>query len=130
MNDAARAPYVCVPSTEHLHVLLCDNLGRSNCSLQNGYMCYTYVLRSERDGRFYTGATHDLRARMRLHNDGKVVATVRRRPLALIYYEACVDVNDAFRRERFLKSGKGKRFLRRRFASFLTAGGIEGLERP
>jgi len=57
-------------------------------------MCYTYVLRSDRDKRFYTGAARDLRA-----------------PLTLIYYEACQGIDDAFRRERFLKTGKGKRFL-------------------
>jgi putative endonuclease len=126
-----RAHYTCAYcAPNHLHVLLSGNLGRSNCSLQNGHMCYTYVLRSECDGRFYTGATRNLRARIRLHNEGKVVATIRRRPLARIYYEACADVNDAFRGERFLKCGKGKRFLRRRLASFLSATGIEGLERP
>jgi len=74
-------------------------------------MCYTYVLRSDRDKRFYTGAARDLRERMKQHAEGRVRSTARRRPLTLIYYEACHDIDDAFRRERFLKSGKGKRFL-------------------
>ena len=74
-------------------------------------MCYTYVLRSERDKRFYTGAARDLRARMKLHAKGRVRSTAHRRPLTLISYEACQGIDDAFRRERFLKTGKGKRFL-------------------
>ena len=74
-------------------------------------MCYTYVLRSDRDKRFYTGAARDLRARMKLHAKGRVRSTAHRRPLTLISYEACQGIDDAFRRERFLKTGKGKRFL-------------------
>jgi len=93
-------------------------------------MCYTYVLRSDRDKRFYTGAARDLWApRMREHAEGRVRSTARRRPLTLIYYEACHDIDGAFRRERFLKTGKGKRFLRNRLACFLSRSDIEKLER-
>ena len=92
-------------------------------------MCYTYVMRSEHDQRFYTGTTRDLRARVKLHAMGKVRSTVYRRPLTLVYYEACLDLDDAFRRERFLKTGKGKRFLRNRLASFLARRSPNKLER-
>ena len=92
-------------------------------------MCYTYVLRSNRDKCFYTGTARDLRARMKLHLDGRVRSTVNRRPLTLVYYEACLDVGEAFRRERFLKTGKGKRFLRNRLASFLAGADPDKLER-
>ena len=92
-------------------------------------MCYTYVLRSEQDKRFYTGSTRDLRSRLKLHSEGKVRSTAHRRPLALIYYEACLEVDDAFRRERFLKTGKGKRFLRNRLALFLSRPDDKKLER-
>jgi putative endonuclease len=81
---------------------------------------YTYVLRSGLDGRFYTGCTSDLRARMDRHRAGNVKSTAHRGPLVLIYYEACPDLDDAHRRERFLKTGKGKRFLRQRLAGFLA----------
>jgi putative endonuclease len=92
-------------------------------------MCYTYVLRSDHDKRFYTGTSRDLRARMKLHADGRVRSPVHRRPLSLVYYEACIDLDDAFRRERFLKTGKGKRFLRNRLASFLSHPITNKLER-
>jgi len=92
-------------------------------------VCYTYVLRSDRDQRFYTGTARDLRARVKLHADGSVRSTAYRRPLTLVYYEACVDPDDAYRRERFLKTGKGKRFLRNRLASFLDGLSTNKLER-
>src|SRR2546429_8331070 len=82
-------------------------------------MEYTYVLLSERDGRFYTGSTSDLRARFREHNAGRVHSTAYRRPLKLIYYEACVHLGDARRRERVLKTGQGKRYLNNRLKETL-----------
>jgi putative endonuclease len=83
-------------------------------------MEYTYVLLGERDGRFYTGSTSDLRARFRDHDAGRVRSTAYRRPLKLIYYEACVHLADARRRERFLKTGKGKRYLNDRLKESLN----------
>ena len=75
---------------------------------------YTYVLQSEKSKTWYTGATIDLRNRVRQHNEGLVKSTRSIRPVTLIYYEACRDREDAFRRERYLKSGMGKRYLRNR----------------
>jgi len=74
-------------------------------------MYYTYVLKSEKDGRFYTGVTNDLRKRLSEHNKGIVKSTKYRIPLRLIYYEACISKEDAYIRERYLKTGKGKRYL-------------------
>jgi putative endonuclease len=81
---------------------------------------YTYVIFSERDGKLYTGATSDLRARLKLHSAGRVRSTAHRRPLRLLYYEACLSADDAYRRERYLKSGGGGRYLRTRLASSLA----------
>ncbi len=82
-------------------------------------MYYVYVLLSELDKRFYTGATCDLKKRVQKHNDGKVPSTCERRPLKLIYYEACISKEDAFRREKYLKTGMGKRYLRNRLKAHL-----------
>lgn len=92
-------------------------------------MEYTYVLLSERDGRFYTGSTGDLRTRFRDHNAGRVHSTAYRRPLKLLYYEACLSVGDARRRERFLKTGRGKRYLNNRLKESLQVLGANKLER-
>lgn len=83
-------------------------------------MHFTYVLRSDSDGRFYIGATNDLRARLELHRRGQVRSTSYRRPLRLVYYEACLSPDDAYRRERYLKSGRGGRYLRQRMFTWLS----------
>jgi putative endonuclease len=86
-------------------------------------MWYTYLLRSEKDGRWYTGCTSDLRKRLQEHDDGKVFSTKGRGKLALIYYEVCVNKNDAYTREKYLKTGMGKRYLKNRLKRFLSLTG-------
>ncbi|TYB97156.1 MAG: GIY-YIG nuclease family protein [Kosmotoga sp.] len=83
-------------------------------------MYYTYVLLSESDGKFYTGFTNDLKQRIEQHNKGYVESTNNRIPLKLIYYEACVDRNDALKREKYLRSYHDKQFLYKRLNSYLT----------
>ena len=83
-------------------------------------MYYTYVLYSEHDSNFYVGFTKDLKLRFDRHNKGLVESTKDRRPLRLIYYEACLDQNDTTKREKYLKSFHGKMFIRKRLKSYLT----------
>ncbi len=84
---------------------------------------YVYVLLSESDGNFYTGYTSDLTARMKQHAEGKVYSTKNRRPFKLIYFEGCLNQQDATRREKYLKSGNGKIYLRSRLRQFLNPTG-------
>ena len=83
-------------------------------------MFYTYVLRSEKDGQFYVGFTKNLELRFEQHNNGLVESTKNRTPLQLIYFEACLNQEDATRREKYLKSFHGKMFLKNRLKSYLT----------
>ena len=76
-------------------------------------MYYVYVLRSDKDAKLYTGCTRDLQRRFFLHNAGKVPSTNRRTPLKLVYYEAFLDQNDAFAREKWLKTGWGRNQLQK-----------------
>jgi putative endonuclease len=76
------------------------------------------------DKQFYTGSTGDLRKRFLEHNDGKVLSTRKRMPFELIYYEACLNEQDARAREKYLKSGMGKRYLKNRMKSFLSLTGL------
>jgi putative endonuclease len=75
---------------------------------------YTYVLESQVDNKYYVGWTSDLKKRFQTHNEGLVVSTRFRRPFQLIYYEACKDKSRAIAREKYFKSGFGRRFLRNR----------------
>ena len=84
-------------------------------------MHYTYVLLSQTDQRFYVGATQNLKRRLDEHQAGRVGSTTYRRPLKLLYYEACLSADDAYRREPYLKSGRGGRHIRQRLSSPLAA---------
>lgn len=81
---------------------------------------YTYVLLSLNDGMFYTGYTRGIDERMRQHHAGLVPSTADRRPFCLIYYEACLSQKDSIARERYLKSGMGKRYIRNRLKTYLN----------
>ena len=81
-------------------------------------MHYTYVLWSSKDDQMYTGSTNNLKLRLQAHKNGKVELTKHRRPLALVYYEACLTEADARRREKVLKSFRGKMFIRNRLKSY------------
>lgn len=83
-------------------------------------MFYTYVLLSEKDGKRYVGYTEDLKLRFEQHCKGQVESTKHRRPLRLIYYEACLDKEDAKKRERHLKTHYGRLFLKKRLKSYFT----------
>jgi len=75
---------------------------------------YTYILKSKKDGKFYTGSTKDLRKRLMQHNNGLSTYTKGRGPFEVIYYEACLLEDKARSRELYLKSGMGKRYLKNR----------------
>ena len=81
---------------------------------------YTYVLQSEKDNNFYTGYTKNIELRFEQHNKGQVKSTKDRRPLKLIYFEACLNQQDATQHEKYLKTHYGKMFIGNRLKSYLT----------
>jgi len=70
---------------------------------------YVYILYSLKDKGLYIGFTKNLKKRLVLHAKGEVVATRFRIPLKLIHYEYFVNEKDAKAREKFLKSGYGRK---------------------
>jgi len=94
-------------------------------------MYYVYVIQSRKDKHFYTGFTREVQNRLREHNAGKVSSTKGRGPFELIYYEACLNEQDGLAREKYLKSGMGKRYLKNRLKRFLSlTGQVEEAEVP
>jgi len=73
-----------------------------------------------KDEDFYTGFIKNLKLRFEQQNKQLVESTKDKGPFKLIYYEACLDKEDATRREKYLKTFHGKMFLRRRLKSYLT----------
>jgi putative endonuclease len=82
-------------------------------------MYYVYVLQSEKDWKFYTGLTHDVRKRLEEHNCGISAATKNRIPFRLVYFEFCWEYKDALKRERYLKTTWGKRYIKTRISHYL-----------
>ncbi len=70
-----------------------------------------YVLKSKKDSKLYIGYSSDIKERLRLHNEGKVLSTKGNRPWKLVYLEMYLSQSNAMRREKYLKSGWGRRFL-------------------
>jgi putative endonuclease len=81
---------------------------------------YTYVLLSEKDNRNYVGYTKNLKLRFEQHQKGTVESTKNRKPLKLIYFEACLSQTDALNREKYFKTYYGKMFLKNRLKSYFT----------
>ncbi|MBU3968767.1 GIY-YIG nuclease family protein [Patescibacteria group bacterium] len=87
---------------------------------------YTYIIRSTRTGRLYTGFSNNLRKRFNEHNQNKNKSTKGRGPFEVVYYEACNDLEDAHARELYLKSGVGKHYIKNRLKCFLPARQSQG----
>ena len=85
-----------------------------------GKFYYVYVLQSERDHNLYVGHTGDIKKRLEEHNNGKVPATSNRRPLKLIYWEGCLNRQDAMEREKYLKTAWGKKYIKNRLQEYFA----------
>jgi putative endonuclease len=72
---------------------------------------YIYILESLSDNKHYTGYTSNLKRRLEEHSKGKSFATKFRLPFKLIYFEGCLHSEDAKRREMYLKTSPGRKFL-------------------
>lgn len=92
------------------------------------FLSVHYVFRSLKDGKFYIGCSNNLKKRFDEHNKGCVESTKNRVPFELIYYEACLSKYDAYKREKYLKTNYGRRYLNnglKHFLENLTIGQIK-----
>lgn len=80
-------------------------------STTSGMFFYVYILESLKDLKKYIGYTSNLKRRVEEHAKGKSFATKFRLPFKLVYFEGCLHSEDAKRRERYLKTTQGRRFL-------------------
>ena len=83
-------------------------------------MWYIYLILSKKTGKWYIGSTKDLRKRILYHNSGKSKATKSGIPWEIIYCEISLNKNDARAREKYLKSGMGRRYLKNRLKFFFA----------
>lgn len=83
-------------------------------------MYYVYLLDNQTDKSWYIGMTEDLNERLKRHNAGDGARTTSRKEgWKSIYFEAYLNKNDALGREKFLKSGSGRRYLKKQLKHYL-----------
>ncbi|MCC2589457.1 GIY-YIG nuclease family protein [Chryseobacterium sp. MFBS3-17] len=75
-------------------------------------MITVYVLKSTKDGARYTGMAKDAERRLKEHNGGKNRYTKGHIPWEIVYTETHKDWSSARKREKFLKSSDGLKFLK------------------
>jgi len=86
-------------------------MAQTKVDMKNEY--HVYILISQKDNKHYTGFTNDLTRRLKEHEQGIVKSTKNRRPLKLIYTESYPVKEEATKREKFFKSGKGREDLKK-----------------
>ena len=77
------------------------------------FMFTTYILRSKATRRLYTGSTSDFLRRLEQHNADVSTSTKNRGPWELVHREDFATLAEAVRRERHLKTGKGREEIKR-----------------
>lgn len=75
-------------------------------------MFVIYILQSLKDGRTYVGFSSDVKKRLTEHNHGAVNATKNRRPFKILFTERAENITQAKKREKYWKSGAGRRKLK------------------
>ena len=71
------------------------------------------VIQSQKDGRLYKGFTINLEKRLQEHNAGKTKSTKSYLPWILVYSEEVTNRIEAREREKYLKSGIGRDYLKK-----------------
>ncbi len=79
-------------------------------------MWTVYILKCS-DSTFYTGCTHDLNERLKRHEKGQVAYTAPRLPVQVIHQSVFYNKYRAYDFEKYLKSGSGRAFAKKRLYS-------------
>lgn len=89
-------------------------------------MYYVYALVSQKDKNLYIGFSRNVEKRLAEHNSGRVKSTRGRVPFRLAYKEVVGTLLEARKREKYLKSGVGREFLKR--AIFRSSSGVRAAD--
>ena len=84
-------------------------------------MYYVYVLENQDDKSSYIGYTKNLKQRLEDHSRGNGCRTTSlKNNWKIIYLEGYIEKKDAIGREKFLKSGSGKKYLKKQLKHYLS----------
>jgi len=85
-------------------------------------MFYVYLLENQIDKSWYIGYTPNIKQRIIDHQSGKGSRTTKqKKDWKLIYCEAYINRSDALGREKFLKSGAGRKYLKKQLKNYLAS---------
>jgi len=76
-------------------------------------MYFVYIIESSKNKRIYTGITSDLSKRLKEHNNGENISTKAYKPWNILYSEEYDSRTKAAKREKYLKSGKGREYIKK-----------------
>jgi len=76
-------------------------------------MNFTVYVLKDLTGRLYKGVTNNLKRRLREHKVGKTITTSRMKDVKVVYSEEYDNFKEARKRELYLKSAAGRRFLKK-----------------
>ncbi len=85
-------------------------------------MYTVYVIKSKKDAKLYYGFTNDIKRRLKEHNEGKVISTMSRTPFELVYFELTSTVELARKKERYFKSGFGRKYIKNKLLALSSNG--------
>ncbi|MBY0376416.1 GIY-YIG nuclease family protein [Patescibacteria group bacterium] len=85
-------------------------------------MYFVYVLKSKKDSKFYYGFTDNLERRIKEHNNRGVRSTKSRGPFDLIYFENAGSIIEARKREKYFKSGFGRKYVKNKIMALSSNG--------
>lgn len=77
-----------------------------------------YILENKKDKTWYTGFSTNLQQRFKQHLEGQSKYTAKKPDWKLIYAELYLKKKDALGREKFLKSGSGKKFIKKQLKNY------------
>lgn len=84
-------------------------------------MFFTYLLENQNDKSWYIGFTSDLKKRIKDHQNGRGGKTTKSKSgWKLIYFEFYLNKKDAVGREKFLKSGSGRNYIKKQIRNYLN----------
>lgn len=85
------------------------------------YMYFVYLLENKINLRWYIGFSEDLKTRLKQHNAKKGAKFTKTETWKLIYFECYANKKDAIGREKFLKSGSGRKYLKKQLFHYLNS---------
>lgn len=83
-------------------------------------MYFVYLIENQNDKSWYIGFTSNLKQRIEEHQSGRGGRTTKlKNNWKLIYFEGYINKQDAVGREKFLKSGSGRKYIKKQLTNYL-----------